>query len=409
MSPDLGVSIGAAAVRSVLVQGATIRWVGEAACAGAADLPEVLARLASEPPLAARRVRIVFEREVTQLRAISPAPPLRAAAVRRYVALEAPRLFRQNGAVLVTDGLRLEPERGRPVVWAGAVAEPLVEAAVAGCAQGGLRVEALGPAADVLPYALARLPAPGEVAFPNGGTTEVLSWSRAGVWRSRHLPGAEGATPAWHPALAALEAAAPPFAAAFGATRAKPRLDFAPPSLGVARGHRAARRRRRTALLAAALWLAAAGLYAGRLARSSHVADLELRADGPAADTLLALRRNLDEATTTLATMALATRRRSRDVALLAALTRALGGSTYLVSLRVESDGTVRLAGYAPEATRVLANLDEVPVLTGARLEGAVTREPSPGGDPMDRFAIVAHAAAAGPETAPGAPLEAAP
>jgi len=386
----LGVVISGRAVHAVLVRGEAIRWAAAAPHAGVADLSDILARLASEPSVAVSRARIVFARDVVQLRSLDPAPPLRGAALRRYVALEAGRLFRKNGAPLVTDGVRVEPTRGAPLLWAGAIAEPLVEATVAGCAQAGLRIEALGPAADVLPYALATTPPPGDLSFPNDGTTEVLSWSTAGVWRSRQVPGDWPQDLAWHATLAELGDGAPSLAAAFAATQALPRLDFSPPSLSLARQRRAARRRRRAVIAGVALWLLAGGLLSARLARADAAAKAALRADHAVADSVLALRRNLDKAAATLATIADAARNRSRCVALLAALTPALGDSVYLITLRVETDGTVRLVGYAPAATRVLADLESTPQLGNARLEGPVTREAGPGGGTMDRFSIMA-------------------
>ena len=390
MNPLLGVSVSAVAVRAVLVQRGAIVWAGQADYHGAADLAEVLARLASEPAVPVRRARLVFERDVVQLRTVTPAPPLKAEALRRYVALEATRLFRKNGAPLITDGLVVAPGPGARALWAGAVAEPLAEAAAAGCTQAGVRLEAVGAAAEVLPWALATRPTAGDIAVPNGTTTEVLAWGPRGVWRSRRVPGVRPGSAPWHAALAAMGTEAAHFAPAYAATRSRPRLDLSPPSRGAARRGRIRQRRRVVAASAAALWLLALASYAGRLAVTAQATRSALAATAPAVDTALALRRNLDAATATLATIAAAERSRSRELPLLAALTGALGDSTYLVAFRAEQDGTLRLVGYAPAATRVLAELESVPMLTGAKLEGPVTREAAPSGQALDRFAIVA-------------------
>jgi Fimbrial assembly protein (PilN) len=390
VSSLLGVSVAGATLHAVLVRNGAIVWAGAATHRGPADLADALARLASEPAVPARRVRLVFERDVVQLRAVMPAPPLKAEALRRYVALEAPRLFRKNGERLVTDGIRLAPTPDGVALWAGAVAEPLVEAAVAGCTQAGLRIEAIGPAADVLAAALRDLPDAGELSFPNGGTTEVLSWKAQSAWRSRLVSGSPPVDVAWHAALAPFGADAPHLAAAFAATRTRTRLDFSPPSMGLVRLRRDRRRRRTLAALAATLWLGAAGVYTARLAMAGRAMRRELNSAAAAVDTALALRRNLDQATAALSVIGGAERHRSRQVALLATLTRVLRDSAYLVALRSEPDGTVRLVGYAPAATRVLAQLEGAHDLAGAKLEGPVTREAPAGGGEMDRFSIVA-------------------
>jgi len=111
-------------------------------------------------------------------------------------------------------------------------------------------------------------------------------------------------------------------------------------------------------------------------------------------DSALAVRRDLAAATAALDLMWRAERGRSRHLALAAELTRALGDSIHLVALRVGSDGTVRLAGYAPVAARALAALEQIPILRDVRFEGPITRETRDGGrgmgDGWDRFAIVA-------------------
>jgi len=390
MRPILGISVGTAHMRAVLVECGGIRWAGEAAYAGADDLAEVIARVASEATCPVRRARVVLERDVVQLRSIAPAPPLRPEALRRYVALEAPRLFRKNGAALVTDGVRSEGADGTPVLWAGAVPEPLVEAALAGCQQAGLVVEDIGPAADVLPAAFEATAGPTEVVVPNTRTSEVLSVGGARVWRSRRVVGRRPCTASWNAALTGAEGLAVELASAYAATLARPRLDLSPSSVGAARRRASRRFRIVLALAGAALWLVAGAVYAARLTVASRTVEAGLAAAAPAVDTALALRRDLDAATANEATIEAAVRARSRQLGLLAAVTAALGDSGYLVSFQAASDGTVRLVGYAPAATRVLANFERVPLVGEVKLEGPVTREAAAGRPELDRFSIVA-------------------
>jgi len=386
----LGIGVSGDSVRAVLVERDRIAWAGLASYSGEADLAEVVGRLAAEAGVPVRRARVVFERDVVQLRTIVPAPPLRGEALRRYVVLETPRLFRKNDHRLVVDGVAIDAGSGAPALWAGAIAETLVESALDGCSQAGLAVEAVGPAADVLPCALAAPPAQGDVAFLNGGTTEILSLGPSGAWRSRRVGGAEARGAVWSPALVRTGAEASHFAAAYAAAVARPKLDFSPPRLGVARRRTAARHRVRLAIVGVGLWLLAGSTYALRLAAESAEVRRELARSAPSVETALALRRDLDAATATLATIATAERARSHQVALLAGLTAALGDSAYLVALQSGADGTVRLVGYAPAATRVLAELERVPGLGSRKLEGPVSREAPAGGAEMDRFSIVA-------------------
>ncbi len=393
MRPLLGISVCATHVRAVLWWRDAIRWAGAAPYESPDDLADAIARLAGESGMPVRRARVVLERDLVQVRSIVPAPPLKPAALRRYVALEAPRLFRRNGGPLVTDGVKITVGKGTTVLWAGAVAEPVARAALTGCAQAGLSVEALGAASDVLPRAFNAVD--GEaLVVPNGGTVEVLELGGAGVWRSRRVAAPpEGHMPSREltRALGELGEEASRFAAAYAAAVALPRLALFPPEVRAAQERHGRRRLVRVLAMGTALWVLAAATYTARLAWTRHAATTALGSAAAAVDSALAIRRELSLARATLATVATAERARSRHLELIAAVTRALGDSTYLVALQVAPDGTVRLAGYAPVAARVVAALERVGVLRDVRLEGPVTRETgNEKRETLDRFAIVA-------------------
>jgi len=389
-APLLGISVGATHVRAVLWWRGAIRWAGAAPYDGADALAEAIARLAGEAGAPVRRARVVLERDVVQLRSIVPAPPLKPSAMRRYVALEAPRLFRHNGAALVTDGVRVAVTKDSAALWAGAAPEPLVLAVLAGCAQAGLALGALGPAADVLPWTTSS--PRGSLVFSNGGTCEVLDVGDGGTWQSRLIRGlgGNGESPALAAPLAALGEEAHHFTAAYAAAIALPRLTLLPAEARAAQERRGRRRMMRLLGVGAALWLVAAGIHVGRLAWIRQTATRSLGAAVPGVDSALAARRDLDLARATLATIARADEGRSRHLALLAAVTQALGDSTYLAAFQVMPDRTVRVAGYAPVAARVVASLERLALLSDVRLEGPVTREQGTGGRAQDRFAIVA-------------------
>jgi hypothetical protein len=190
--------------------------------------------------------------------------------------------------------------------------------------------------------------------------------------------------------LAALGEHAVDFAAAYAAAIAAPRLRLLPAEARAAEERSGRRRMMRLVGVGAALWFVAAGVHVGRLAWIRETATRSLGAAAPAIDSALAERRDLDLARATLATIARADAGRSRHVAILAAVTQALGDSTYLAAFQVMPDGVVRLAGYAPVAARAVAQLERVPTLRDVRLEGPVTRERGAEGRERDRFAIVA-------------------
>lgn len=384
----LGLSIGAASIHAVLVERNAIAWAGRAEYTGLPDLAEGIARLAGESGRPVRRVRAVLQRETVQLRSLVPAPPLKRGAVRRYVALEVPRLFRANGLPLVTDACLISAGADQLALWSAAAPEPLVQAVLEGCAEAGLAVESLGPAADVLPWALTAPLGSAVVVYPNGGTSEVLCVGPDGTWRSR-LMSSIASEPVWVSELASLGADAKHFAPAYAAAVVPARLQLLPANTRTAR-ERAGRQRSITvATVGLALLLLAVLLHVGRLLVALRVATTYLAANAVGLDTALAARREIATGRATLEIIANARQQRSRHLAVLASLTSALGDSVFLVALRGSPDGTIRLSGYAPSASRVLANLERVPELAEPKLEGSVTREAGSGGE-LDRFAIVA-------------------
>jgi hypothetical protein len=374
----------------VLVERKAIAWAGRADYARLADLAEAVARLAGESGRPVRRVRAVLERETVQLRSVVPAPPLKPGAVRRYVSLEAPRLFRTNGAPLVTDA-RLMPVGAKEMaLWAAAASEPLVRAVLDGCTEAGLEVESLGPAADVLPWALTSPLGQPQVVYPNGTTSEVLSLGPAGTWCSRLVTGASEAAPSWAAQMGPLGAEAGHFAPAYAAAIVIPKLQLLPQDTRAARNQATRRRATRIAAIGVALMLVAAVVHVGRLISSLYGSTSYLDANAAALDSALAVRRELATGRATLESIAAAQGKRSRQLAVLADITTALGDSVFLVALRIGPDGIVRLSGYARTAARALTDLERVRGLGEPKLEGAVTRESGPWRGELDRFAIVA-------------------
>ncbi len=391
VSGPLGLSVGHAHVRAVLRarNPDRIEWAGAAEWETVEELSDAIGRLAADTGRPVRSVRVVLERDMIQTRTIDPAPRLRKRAVRSYVALEALRLFRKNGSPLVTDAQIVAVDRSRRALWAVAVSEPVVQAVLRGCSAAGLSVEGIGPAADVLPFAV-ESNGGSELVFSNSSSTEVLNVGQGGTWRSRLTPTSGVAPPAWVDPLASLGAEAGHFASAFAATSHATGLSLLPADARAA--HTLVRRRRvvRLVVLAAVLWCVAAPTYALRLRASAVAAQHEIVATKASVDSAIAERRDLTAGRTTLSAFMGAEGRRSRELALVAAISQALRDSSYLVSLRVSQDSVVRLTGYGPSAVRVVARLAHVAVLRDVRLEGPVTKEQGAGNRELEKFAIVA-------------------
>jgi len=335
-------------------------------------------------------MRVALARDVVQLRTVHPAPPLKARDISKYVGLEVSRLFRKNGVPLVTSGALVAVTKKDRALWAAATSEPLVRAILDGCAQAGMRVDAVAPAAETLPAALAIPEGTTEVTLPNGTTTEILSVGAGGVWKSRWSRGLGAPTGSWVAGLAASNGHAADVAPAYAAGIRLPTLSLLP------EGHRAAQSkmdRRRVGLgvgAGALLWLLAVGTYVGRLSLTYARATTLLHAFQASADSGLSVRRNLDEGRATLATIGAAHVTRSHTLRLLGDLTKALSDSVTLVAIDVGADGVVRLTGFAPRAPLALAQVGRVPELSNAALDGQVTRETVAGVGDRDRFTVVA-------------------
>jgi Tfp pilus assembly protein PilN len=293
---------------------------------------------------------------------------------------------------LVTDACLLDVKDVGRVLRAAAAPSDVVCAIVEGCEHGRLVLEALGPAADVLPHAVANGASLAEVAIANGTGGEVLSLDRGRVWRSRWVRGTNSNHNEWAGPLARLNEHAPLYAGAYAAAVKAPTLTLLPKETRAARQRSRRTRMISLAAVALCLWLAAAGVYAARLAEAARSAERGLAAITPDVDSALALRRELLAVRSALLTVDAAQQSRSRTLGLLASLTTALGDSVFLTSLSLSQDSTLALSGYASSAASVLAVLERVTGLRDSRLEGPVIREQIGHGlatGTWDRFAVV--------------------
>ncbi len=141
--------IGCNTIAASLVRRGVVLWAGQAAHERPDDLGEAIARIAAEEslPVRTRRLRVVLEPPLVQVRELRGLPPVRRSALRSLVALQAGRFFRRNGKPLVTDATWERRTTGKPrVAWAAAVEEPWLDAITSGARAAGLQVEAITPA-----------------------------------------------------------------------------------------------------------------------------------------------------------------------------------------------------------------------------------------------------------------------
>lgn len=380
-----GLSVGAGCARGLVLERGRIAWAGSARWAenAYADLADVIGRLAAEAGRPTRAVRVVLERDVVQLRSIVPAPPLGARALRRYVTLEAPRLFRTNGGRLVVDARLVQIDARTRALLAAAASDELLRAIVAGCAEAGLVVVSLGPGAEVVPLATQVPPGTAELVFPNGGTSEVVAIGLGGAWRSRLVNGIGQPSAPWHPALEALGDEASHFAPAFGAAVGDQTIELLPEDTRAARTRSIRRRILRLGTIAACLWILAGGIYVARLSLGASQARRALSAHAATLDSALAERRELGEARLTLAEFDAFTSTRSRQLELLGGVTRAFGDSTFLIAFHVGPEKRLRAVGFSNSTARALAALKRLGIDSLA-LQTPVIREQD-----RERFAIV--------------------
>jgi hypothetical protein len=387
----LGVCVTHTSVHAALVRMGEVLWAGSADFSGVEELGEVFARLAAECTPVPKRARVVLAAGVAQQRTVVPAPALRRSALRRYVSLDSPRLFRKNGVPLVCDAVSVVVPGGATGIRAAAAAEPVLNAILDGCAAAGLRVESLGVTSDVVASALAAPPAD-SLEWSQGGMVERIEFHGGVAWRSRVVRGSATPGPVgWRSTLEAVGPDAWRYAAAFGAAVARPRLELIPEGARVARQRRGRNLGYRMLAAGLAVWLAVAGSYHLRLARASAAAVERLATLQSDLDSALLARRELSLVAAALDQFRTAEAHRHGRLQLLTRLTGVLDDSTVLTSFSLRPDGTLRLTGFSPQSARVLARVSAISGVTRAAFDGPVVRDQAGGRRRgFERFAISA-------------------
>jgi hypothetical protein len=177
-------------------------------------------------------------------------------------------------------------------------------------------------------------------------------------------------------------------------------LSLVPAAERDARAHGTRRRVVRLAIATATAWVAAAGLFAGKLRWERRAIEAALVAVEAPLAALRSARAEVRRVDAAVAAMREAERRRGRALATLDAITRALPDSVALSSLVWTGDGEGTLGGVGPRAAEVVTALRRAQAVPGPSLVGQVTRETVAGRE-WERFTIrYGHPAAGAPARA---------
>ncbi len=165
-------------------------------------------------------------------------------------------------------------------------------------------------------------------------------------------------------------------------------LSLLPPAERHVRDRVARRRLRRLTAVTAGVWVAAAGLLAGRLTTERRRIDAELAAAHEPLTAVRAARRELADAQTAIHALRAAERERGRALATLGAIARALPDSVVLTSLTWTTQERGVLSGVGRRAREAVVALQRAGAVPDPRLDAGVVREVVAGRE-WERFTIV--------------------
>ncbi len=331
----VGIAIEAARVSAVALRRGRIVWAAEAAYDGAEDLERALAALAAERPRGATVAAVGLGSDVARVKTITGLPRVRHELLATHVRLNSRRYFLQNGVPLVTDACSINMGSAPGALLAGAPV-PIIDAITRGLGSAGMSCQTIFPLGALGPLSL----------------------------------GSDGFAAARATAIA----------------RSSP-LTLLPDTVRAERSAALGRSVKRWAWIAIASWVFAATTWFIVQGSRERAATQELARLKPGLEAALSIRADLDGATDALALLARVAGTRSHRARFLASLARALPDSAFLVSVRLEPGGRGSIAGYASNASQVLARLERAGLLRRPLLDGPVTREVVAGRE-RERFAI---------------------
>lgn len=381
MSVSIGVALGAAEVRVVVLRGGRVAAASEAEL-GPGDAPaEAIAELLAAAPVPRwprPAVTVALGPSRAQVRRVAGLPATVDARVLAGVLREgAGRFFLRNGVPPLTTGVRVESPG---TVLAAALDRDAVRAAEEGCRRAGFRLAAVVPAVAVLGAGVAD----SRVLWRDGSVAAEVEMEDGRTLSVRRLGAAAtplgGPEPAPVAALAPLGERAGRFADAYGAAllRRDEPLALRPGGEG------APERPVPTWRLAIPLAMAVVALAfaavapAWRATSAGDEAAARLSALGPRRARAAEARRQLDDVTAALGEASAFSAGSRSPTVLLAGITRALPPGAALVSLTVDTAGGEAVA-LAPRAAAVLSAMERVPGIEAPAIVGAVTRETAAG------------------------------
>ena len=353
MSTRIGIAVGVAEVRAVLVKHGRVQWADSCAVHTALEpaLDEVLAGMPlgrwKRPP-----VHVAIGPSFAQLRRLHGLPDGDRPTLERIVRESATRFFLRNGVPISTSSVRRDADGA---VWAAAFDDPALRDVENACARRGLSVRRFLPSAA----ALGHVPHEPRVRWRDGDAVLEASFDGGRLVEMRRLPELDGEMDSTTFPQDALGAVLAPSDEISLTPRERP----------------AATRRRFIGAVSVLISGLMAALAAPSIAaaRASNLAAAELRAVAPRRIASIALASELERLRSNAAVVSAL--RAPSALGDLAALTAALPTELALISYRADSSAlVVGIIGSA--VSSVLADLDSVPGFAAPEMVGAVTRDP---------------------------------
>ncbi|MBI4501454.1 MAG: PilN domain-containing protein [Gemmatimonadetes bacterium] len=355
------------AIRAIALKRGRVVWAAERAITTESGPGIALSELASERPRGTRCVRVALETDSCQVKILHGFPRLSGSRLQRAVSLQPHRWFLKGPTALVTAARWSD----RSTALVAAVESGLLEEIVDGMEHAGMEAEWFSPVvccvAQVLPD--------GTHERLAGQLAEEIEVRRGALQTIRRRPRSEEALrPASIPALQALGDRAPEWVGAYAAARTRPAIAFVPTALQSARTRY--QRRFTIAVIAAGIvaWIAAGLIYGSRLHVESTRARAVIQRLQPEVNEILAAEQEMGKFDAAFGTVADIDAGRSRDLELLATLSRALPDSVYLVSISC-ADRFVDIAGYGIRAGAAIAKLATTDGIEDVNVNGPVTLE----------------------------------
>lgn len=378
----IGLGIGSQSLRAVGVSGSTVRWKTELQREDGDSLEEALSTLFARCPLQ-QQPRVPWMRpqvvaavgpSLVQVKRLSGLPLLQDPVALSAVIREgAGRFFLKNGVPLRTSDVSVT-EPG--TAWAAAFEAPVVEQLQRVCADAGLTLRAIVPAA----ITLGQVAPDGELTWTDGCVQAELTYREHELASIRQLRASgdserlEAVQPlSPHAALESLGDNAMHYADAYGAARVEFGARLVLSASSASRVGASSRTRLRIAATALCVSVVAALLLPPLLAvRSAASARARLTLIAPEVRKARRIERELGQVSSTLERVSEFAAERRSVTALLERITAALPDHAAIVTLELDSARGTMVA-LAPRASQVTDALERVSGVASPQVVGPIT------------------------------------